>query len=155
MSCELCKGDLKKGEVNHILDLKSGIIIIKDVPAKICSQCEECFVDTKTAMRLEQIVEDFKRSRAELLIVKYSSKMTKEDEERKKLTGYLNQVNTRLQILDMIEDRLLKMKELAERVVGEDLKEEEIQHINNQVQELVKEVALLDTAPTKYTYKQY
>lgn len=80
--------------------------------------------------------------------------VTKENEEKKKLIAYLNQVNTRLQILDMIEDRLLKMKELAERVVSEDLTDEEIQCINSQVQELVKEVELLDTTPTKYTYDQ-
>lgn len=78
--------------------------------------------------------------------------MTEKDEE-KKLVEHLNQVNARLHILDMIEARLLKMKVLAERVVKEDLEEEEIQKINNQVQELVKEVELLDTAPTEYTYK--
>lgn len=78
--------------------------------------------------------------------------MSGKDEE-KKLVEHLNQVNARLHILDMIEARLLQMKVLAERVVSEDLEEEEIQKINGQVQELVKEVELLDTAPTKYSYK--
>lgn len=54
----------------------------------------------------------------------------------------------------MIEARLLQMKVLAERVVSEDLEKEEIHDINNQVQELVKEVELLDTAPREYTYYQ-
>lgn len=77
----------------------------------------------------------------------------KENEEQKKLTEHLKQVNARLHILDMIEVRLLRMKVLAERVVREDLAEEEIQDINQQVQELSKEVELLDTVPTKYFYK--
>ena len=55
----------------------------------------------------------------------------------------------RLQILDMIENRLLKMRELAERVVGEDLREKEIHGINKQVQVLVAEVELLDSEPTE------
>lgn len=78
--------------------------------------------------------------------------MAKPNEERKKLIKQLNQVTTRLQILDMIEERLIKMKELAERVLSESLTDEEIENINHQVQELVKEVELLDTAPTEYTY---
>lgn len=75
MNCALCKGDLKMGEVNHIVDLGNGIIIIKNVPAKICSQCGEYYVDTKTAMRLEDIVEDFKRNIAEVLIIKYDGEV--------------------------------------------------------------------------------
>lgn len=78
--------------------------------------------------------------------------MTKDDDEKKKLLQHLEQVNARLQVLDMIEDRLQQMKVLAERVAREELGEEEIQSINSQVQELVKEVELLDTAPTEYTY---
>lgn len=56
MNCALCKGNLKKGIVNHIVDLSDGIIIIKNVPANICNQCGEYYVDTETAIKLEGIV---------------------------------------------------------------------------------------------------
>ena len=75
MNCALCKGDLKMGEVNHIVDLGHGIIIIKNVSAKVCSQCGEYYVDTKTAIRLEDIVDDFKRNMAEVLIIKYDGEV--------------------------------------------------------------------------------
>ena len=78
----------------------------------------------------------------------------KQNDEKKKLIKSLNRIDARLKILDRIEDRLVKMKELAERVVSEDLEEEEIQNLNQEVQELVKEVELLDTARTEYTYHQ-
>ena len=48
--------------------------------------------------------------------------MTPQDQVKKQLIGLLDKVNMRLQILDMIKNKLLKMKELAERVVGEDLR---------------------------------
>ncbi len=61
----------------------------------------------------------------------------------------LEKVNLRMQILDMIENKLLKMKGLAQRVIEEDLTEKEIQSIDERVQELVKEVELLDREPTQ------
>ena len=75
--------------------------------------------------------------------------MKEEDNTRKQIEEQLEMVNTRLQILDMIENKLLKMKKLAQRVVVEDLTEKEIKNINNQVQKLVKEVELLDRESTQ------
>lgn len=72
MNCILCKADLTKGNVNHIVDLGEGIIIIKNVPANICEQCGEYYVDTQIALKLEAIVEEVKKSRAEVLIINYA-----------------------------------------------------------------------------------
>ena len=55
----------------------------------------------------------------------------------------------RLQLLDMIENKLLKMKGLAQRFVEEDLNDKEINEINKQVQELGEQVSLLDSEATK------
>ena len=75
--------------------------------------------------------------------------MTYQDQVKKQLIEQLQKVNMRLQILGMIENKLLKMKELAQRVVEEDVTEREIQKINEQIQELVTEVELLDSEPTQ------
>ncbi len=71
MKCALCKGSLTRGKVNHIIDLGDGIII-KQVPANICQQCGEYFVDTKTAIKLEKIVEELRRNKAEVLIINFN-----------------------------------------------------------------------------------
>lgn len=71
MNCALCKGNLTRGKVNHIIDLENGIII-KNVPANICNQCGEYYVDTKTAIKLEEIVDELKRNKAEVLIINYN-----------------------------------------------------------------------------------
>ncbi|GFN37143.1 MULTISPECIES: type II toxin-antitoxin system MqsA family antitoxin [Bacillota] len=72
MNCALCKGKLKKGVVNHIIDLGDGIIIIKNVPANTCNQCGEYYVDTETAIKLENIVEELRKNKAEVLIINYN-----------------------------------------------------------------------------------
>ncbi len=75
--------------------------------------------------------------------------MIEQDQVRKQMEEQLNKVNFRLEILDMIEDKLLKMKSLAQRVVDEDLSQKEIGNINKQVQGLVEQVKLLDSEATE------
>lgn len=72
MNYALCKGSLKKGIVNHIIDLGDGIIIIKSVPSNVCNQCGEYYVDTEIVVRLEEIVEELRKNKAEVLIINYN-----------------------------------------------------------------------------------
>ena len=60
----------------------------------------------------------------------------------------LKQVNARLNILDLIEERLLLMKELTQRVAREDLTDKEIAVINQEVNDLKEQVNLLDKEAT-------
>jgi YgiT-type zinc finger domain-containing protein len=62
---------LINGKVNHIVDLGDGIVIIKNVPANICRQCGEYYVDTQTALKLENIVDRVKKEKAEVLIISF------------------------------------------------------------------------------------
>lgn len=71
MKCEFCKAELINGKVNHIVDLGDGIVIIKNVPANICRQCGEYYVDTQTALKLENIVDRVKKEKAEVLIISF------------------------------------------------------------------------------------
>lgn len=76
MNCVICKSHLEKKEVNHIVDLgESGIIIVKNVPANVCTQCGEYYLDTGTAIKLENIIEEIRKNKAEVLIIKYSDKV--------------------------------------------------------------------------------
>jgi YgiT-type zinc finger domain-containing protein len=72
MNCTLCKAELIKDNVNHIIDLGEGIIIIKNVPANVCTQCGEYYVDTQVALKLENIVDEAKKNKAEILILNYN-----------------------------------------------------------------------------------
>ncbi len=68
---------------------------------------------------------------------------------KKQLEKQLEKVNIRLEILDMIEGKLLCMKVLTQRVIDEDLTDEEILEINMEVNNLADQVSLLDMQATE------
>ncbi|ABO50934.1 hypothetical protein Dred_2424 [Desulforamulus reducens MI-1] len=66
--------------------------------------------------------------------------MTKEE----LLQDELQRVKFRIQILNMIEDKLREMKALAEQVVRKEIGQEEIANIQFRVNELVNEISSLE-----------
>ena len=75
MNCFMCKGDLKEEKVNYVVDLEKTIIIIKGVPAKVCTQCGEQYFDDEIAENVEKIVNQLKQLAAEVTIVNYQEKV--------------------------------------------------------------------------------
>lgn len=71
MNCFMCKGHMKSGTVNHIVDINGSIIIVKNVPANVCKQCGEAFFDHEIVKRLEAIVEQTRQSKAEITVINY------------------------------------------------------------------------------------
>lgn len=75
MNCFMCKGQMRPGNVNHIVDRDGEIIIIKNVPAIVCKQCGEAFYDNEVMKKVEKIVEEAKSNRAEITIINYYDKV--------------------------------------------------------------------------------
>lgn len=75
MDCFKCKGKLKEKNVNYFVDLENTIIIIKEVPAKVCTKCGEQYFDDETAENIDKIVNQLKELSAEVTIVKYQEKV--------------------------------------------------------------------------------
>lgn len=71
MNCFNCKGNLEVKNVNYMVDLEETIIIIKGVPAKVCTQCGEQYFDDETAENIEKIVDQLKQLSTEVTIVNY------------------------------------------------------------------------------------
>ena len=71
------------------------------------------------------------------------------EDVKKQLEKQLEKVNRRLEILDMIEEKLYHMKELTQRALDEDLMDEEIIKINMKVNNLGEQVSLLDMQATE------
>jgi len=69
----MCKGSLQTGTVNHIVELDSKIIIIKNVPALVCGQCGEGFVADEHAHKLEELVQSARLQGMEVVIMNYAS----------------------------------------------------------------------------------
>ena len=75
MNCFMCKGNLENKKVNYVVDLEDAIIIIKEVPAKVCTQCGEKYFDEETSKNIEKIVNQLKQVTKKLTIVKYKDKV--------------------------------------------------------------------------------
>ena len=73
MSCFFCKGEMKNGVTNHVVNLDTCIIIIKNVPCNKCAQCGETFYDDKVAMTLERIINDVKLIVSDVAIFEYTT----------------------------------------------------------------------------------
>lgn len=70
--------------------------------------------------------------------------MTEQEQIRKELQDQLEKVKHRLELLDMLDERLFEMKDLAQRVLDEELTKREIKKINKRVKYLEEQVKLLE-----------
>jgi YgiT-type zinc finger domain-containing protein len=53
--CPLCGGKIDPGTTTFTVDLKSGVIIVRNVPAWVCTQCGEDWIEDPISVKLENI----------------------------------------------------------------------------------------------------
>jgi YgiT-type zinc finger domain-containing protein len=59
--CPLCGGKRKPGKTTFTVDLGFGVVVVRDVPATVCSQCGADWIADGVAAKLESIVEDARK----------------------------------------------------------------------------------------------
>jgi len=64
--CPLCGGKKKPGTTTFTADLGFGVVVIRKVPATVCSQCGADWVENGTAKRLESIIDDARKRRLQV-----------------------------------------------------------------------------------------
>jgi YgiT-type zinc finger domain-containing protein len=76
MNCFFCKGELTDQETIFTTEFNNCIVVIKNVPSLVCSQCGEVVHSDAVSQRLEQIVDSVKSSlcSAEITVISYSAK---------------------------------------------------------------------------------
>lgn len=57
-ACPLCGGRKKEGKTTFTADLGFGVVVVREVPATVCSQCGADWIGDTIAEKLERIVED-------------------------------------------------------------------------------------------------
>jgi YgiT-type zinc finger domain-containing protein len=71
----MCKGNIRDGFSTFTADVGDCIVVIKNVPSRVCDQCGEASYSNEVAQRLEQIVHSLTDSAsAEIAVVSYSEK---------------------------------------------------------------------------------
>lgn len=75
MKCFMCKAEMEDKNTTFMLDLNNCIVLIKNVPSKVCTQCGEISYDTKVVEQLEKIKNNVQKDIAEIAIINYSGKV--------------------------------------------------------------------------------
>lgn len=68
----MCKGALEEKKTTFMVDLGDHIIIIKDVPSYVCSQCGDTSYSDEVARVLEEIVESLRHAPTKMSVVSYA-----------------------------------------------------------------------------------
>jgi YgiT-type zinc finger domain-containing protein len=70
--CPLCQGSVADGSTTFTVDLGEGIVVVRDIPALVCSQCGEEWLDDSTAAKLENIVESARKKNVTVEVARWS-----------------------------------------------------------------------------------
>ncbi len=71
MICVICKtGTTHTGKTNTLFEREGSFVIVKDIPALVCSQCGEAYFDEKTTRELYAKVNEILNNGAELEIIR-------------------------------------------------------------------------------------
>ncbi len=69
--CFMCKGDIENKTTTFMVDLESCIVIVKNVPSHVCSQCGEVSYSNDVAKKLEKIVNSVRDKMIEITVINY------------------------------------------------------------------------------------
>ena len=54
--CPLCGGEKQPGTTTFAVDLKFGVVVVREVPALVCTKCGDAWINDPVAAKLESIV---------------------------------------------------------------------------------------------------
>ena len=70
--CPICGGNKTSGTTTFAVDLGFGVIVIRDVPALVCSQCGTDWIPDDVAIHLEETVENARRTHRQIEVTAYA-----------------------------------------------------------------------------------
>lgn len=74
MKCVICKhGEVKPGVATITLERKGLTMVVKNVPARVCENCGEEYVDSETAKKLFKSAEETAESGAQVDVRLYKA----------------------------------------------------------------------------------
>ena len=72
MKCVICKhGNTEPGYATVTLERGGTVLVIRDVPAQICSECGEYYLDTATSTHVMALGEEAVQRHAEVEVLRY------------------------------------------------------------------------------------
>jgi YgiT-type zinc finger domain-containing protein len=71
--CPLCGGVKVNSTTSFTVDYNSGVVVVREVPVKVCSQCGEEWIANDISARLEEIVSIAKKQKQEFFVANFGS----------------------------------------------------------------------------------
>ena len=72
MKCGICKADMEEKKVTYTEDIEQSVIVIRHVPAHVCTECGNIWYNGIVAAELENIVDQFASSiGSEVSVINY------------------------------------------------------------------------------------
>lgn len=71
--CPLCGGDKILGKTTFTVDLGSGVVVVRDVPATVCNQCGADWIEDNLAEKLEKIVNEARQKHTYIEVTRLSA----------------------------------------------------------------------------------
>jgi YgiT-type zinc finger domain-containing protein len=68
-ACPLCGGTKRPGSTTFTADLGFGVVVVRDVPATVCSQCGADWISDDVVSRLEGLLADAKVKRLQVEVM--------------------------------------------------------------------------------------
>lgn len=73
--CPICGGNLEEGATTYTADLDFGLVVVRKVPAKVCSQCGEDWIKPNIASKLEETITEARTKGTEFEVLTYDNKV--------------------------------------------------------------------------------
>lgn len=71
--CPLCGGDMTEGATAIPFFIDEKIVVVKDVPAEICTDCGEAYMKSSVVGEIETILDRLADLNAEVSVIRYSA----------------------------------------------------------------------------------
>jgi len=71
--CYACGGTMEPGKTTFTVDFGDGVVVVRNVPAMICSKCGMEFIDDDIAAKIEEIVNDAKAKQSMVEVMSLSA----------------------------------------------------------------------------------
>jgi YgiT-type zinc finger domain-containing protein len=69
--CPFCGGCKKQGTTIFTVDMRDTLVVVRNVPATICSLCGNAWLNDQVAENIENIVEEAKNNHRQMEVIQY------------------------------------------------------------------------------------
>jgi YgiT-type zinc finger domain-containing protein len=74
MTCAICRiGELHPGKATVMVERGRTVVVVKEVPAQICDNCGEYYLESDIASRTTTLVDNAVKNGAEIEVVRFAA----------------------------------------------------------------------------------